>query len=308
MAELTDKEKIIKAVYEDKEQGFGSIKDTFKQANEKDKSIKLDDVKKYLDKQPFRQTQFTYKKFNSYVSPGPIFELEMDLVDFTDKAKENDGYRYGLVAIDNFTKFAWVVPMKQKDGISTREAFKEIIEKMGKKPKQMYSDQDGAFERKAFVKFLNESQIKHITSLTGAHTVERFNRTLKEKTQVRLDAMGLDRDKWVDQLKPILNKYNNTEHTTIKMSPNDAKKPQNEMTVKFNLELKAQKNRKYPELKKDSDVRVMIKKDNKTKGYWPKWSKKVYKIIFIKDGKDYMVNDVVDGKRKVYRRHELLKV
>ncbi len=38
--------------------------------------------------------------------------------------------------------------------------------------------------------------------------------------------MGLDRDKWVDQLKPILNKYNNTEHTTIKMSPNDAKKPQ----------------------------------------------------------------------------------
>ena len=40
MAELTDKEKIIKAVYEDKEQGFGSIKDTFKQAYEKDKSIK----------------------------------------------------------------------------------------------------------------------------------------------------------------------------------------------------------------------------------------------------------------------------
>ena len=86
MAELTDKERIIKAVYEDKEQGFGSIKDTFKQAVKKDPSIKLDDVKKYLDKQPHRQTQFTYKKFNSFVSPGPKFEFEMDLIDMTAKA------------------------------------------------------------------------------------------------------------------------------------------------------------------------------------------------------------------------------
>ena len=192
---------------------------------------------------------------------------------------------------------------KPKDVIA---AFKEVIEKMGKTPKQMYSDEEGAFYSTDFIKFLNENKIKHITSIAGAHTVERFNRTLKEKTQVRLDAMGLDRDKWVDQLKPILNKYNNTEHTTIKMSPNDAKKPQNEMTVKFNLELKAKKNRKYPTLNKDSEVRVMMKKEaGKTKGYMPKWSKQVYKVIHVRDGKDYLVND---GKRKVYQRHEILKV
>ena len=94
MAELTAKERIIKEVYEDKEQGYGSIKDTFKQAVKKDPSIKLDDVKKYLDKQEFRQTQFTYKKFNSYISPGPMFEFEVDLIDFTKKAKENDGFRF----------------------------------------------------------------------------------------------------------------------------------------------------------------------------------------------------------------------
>ena len=304
MAELTAKERIIKEVYEDKEQGYGSIKDTFKQAVKKDPSIKLDDVKKYLDKQSFRQTQFTYKKFNSYISPGPMYELEVDLVDFTEKAKQNDGFRYGLVAIDNFTKFAWVVPMKGKKAYNCIEAMKEIIEKFGGPPKQLYSDQEGAFETAGFIRFLNENKIKHITSLSGAHTVERFNRTLKEKTQVRLDAMGLSRDKWVEQLKPILNKYNNTEHTTTKMSPNEAKKPKNEMTVKFNLELKAKKNRQYPELNTDSQVRVMMKKDVKTKGYMPKWSKQVYKIMHIRGGKEYMIND---GKRKVYQRHELLK-
>ena len=42
--------------------------------------------------------------------------------------------------------------------------------------------------------------------ISGAHTIERFNRTLKENIQTRLDAMGLDRDKWVSQLEPILNK------------------------------------------------------------------------------------------------------
>ena len=56
----------------------------------------------------------------------------------------------------------------------------------------------------------------------GAHTIERFNRTLKENIQTRLDAMDLDRDKWVRQLELILNKYNNTEHRTIKMTPNEA--------------------------------------------------------------------------------------
>ena len=90
----------------------------------------------------------------------------------------------------------------------------------------MYSDQEGSFNTAEFIKLLNEKKIKHITTIAGAHTVERFNRTLKEKIQTRLDAMGLDRDKWLEQLNPILNKYNNTVHSTIEMTPNEAKKNQ----------------------------------------------------------------------------------
>ena len=304
MAELTDKEKIIKNVYEDKELGYGSVRDTFKQAVKKDSSIKYDDVKNYLNKLQHRQTQFQYKSFNSFVSQHPLFELEVDLIDLTKKAKENNGFRYCLVAINNFTKFAWGVAMKTKKPNDIINAFKEILEKIGI-PKQIYTDEEGAFYSIKFVRLLNEKKIKHITSISGAHVIERFNRTLKEKIQTRLDAMGLDRDKWLEQLKPILNKYNNTEHNTIKMTPNDALKKDNEMIVKFNLELKSRRQRKYPELKKDDEVRVLQKKEaGKTKGYFPKWSKEIYKVIHIKDD-DYMIND---GKRKVYLRHELLKV
>ena len=88
MAELTDKENIIKNIYEDKELGYGSIRDTFQQAVKKDPTIKYEDVKKYLDKLPHRQTQFKYKGFNSFVSPHPLFELEVDLIDLTKKQKK----------------------------------------------------------------------------------------------------------------------------------------------------------------------------------------------------------------------------
>ena len=42
-------------------------------------------------------------------------------------------------------------------------------------------------------------------TVDGAHTIERLNRTLREKRQTRLDAMGLDRDNWLSQLEPIIN-------------------------------------------------------------------------------------------------------
>ena len=151
MSELTDKEKIIKDVYEDKEKGFGSVRDTYQQAYKKDPSIRYTDVKQYLDKQKHRQTQFKYKGFNSFISPHPLFEIEVDLIDLTTKAQENDGYRYCMVAIDNFTKIAWGVAMKTKQPTDVVNAFKEILDKIGI-PKQMYSDQEGSFNNAEFIR------------------------------------------------------------------------------------------------------------------------------------------------------------
>ena len=94
----------------------------------------------------------------------------------------------------------------------------------------------------------------------GAHTIERFNRTLKENIQTRFDAMSLDRDKWVSHLEPIINKYNNTKHSTIKMSPNDAKNGNNHLTVSYNIWDGAKRNRKYPDTKVGDEVRVIIKR------------------------------------------------
>ena len=140
--------------------------------------------------------------------------------------------------------------------------------------------------------------------VSGAHTVERLNRTIKEHIQTRLDAMGLDRDKWVSQLAPIINKYNNTEQRTIHMTPNEARKPSSSTDVSFHLWNNSKHDRKYPVLHVGDPVRVLMKKQTHTKGYHPKWSPVLFRVQYIK-GHDYLIND---GKRKVYIRHELLKI
>ena len=61
---MTDKNQIIKEVYENPVSGYGSIKDSFQQAIKKDASITYDDVKQYVNKLQHRQTQYTNKFFN----------------------------------------------------------------------------------------------------------------------------------------------------------------------------------------------------------------------------------------------------
>ena len=106
------KENVLRKVYYN-EDGFGSINETYKEAKKQLNTITIEDTKTWLEKQKGRQTK-AYKGFNSYVADEPLEEIQIDLVDFTKNASENDGYRYCLVAVDVFTKMLWGVPIKNK--------------------------------------------------------------------------------------------------------------------------------------------------------------------------------------------------
>ena len=51
----------------------------------------------------------------------------VDLADMQSLSKYNKGIKYLLCAIDIFSKYAWVVPLKDKRGISIVNAFQKII-------------------------------------------------------------------------------------------------------------------------------------------------------------------------------------
>ena len=71
-------------------------------------------------------------------------QWQMDLADMQSLKQYNDGYRYLLVCIDVFSKYAWIVPIKSKTAPALVEAFKVILSS-GRKPHKIMTDQGTEF-------------------------------------------------------------------------------------------------------------------------------------------------------------------
>ena len=69
----------------------------------------------------------------------------VDLADMQSLSKYNKGIKYLLCAIDLFSKYAWVVPIKDKKGTSIVNAFQKIISE-GRKPNKTWVDQGSEFK------------------------------------------------------------------------------------------------------------------------------------------------------------------
>ena len=53
-------------------------------------------------------------------------------------SKYNKGIRYLLCVIDLFNKYAWVVPLEDKKGVSIVNAFQNILSNSKKKPNKIW--------------------------------------------------------------------------------------------------------------------------------------------------------------------------
>ena len=140
---------------------------------------------------------------------------EVDLADMQSLSKYNKGIKYLLCAIDLFSKYAWVIPMKDKKSTSIVNAFKKIISE-GRKPNKTWVDQGSEFCNKSFTDFLKMNNIEIYSTFNEEKSAlpERFIRTLKNKIYKHMTAIS--KNIYVDVFDDIV-KYNNTVHKTIKM-------------------------------------------------------------------------------------------
>ena len=90
-----------------------------------------------MNKRDDIQVETKPKTFNSFVSPGAKFEFGIDIMDMGSKGAASNT-RYGLVSVCNFTKFAKVVPIKDRTPEAMIDGLKKVFTSMGK-PKQLYS-------------------------------------------------------------------------------------------------------------------------------------------------------------------------
>ena len=204
----------------------------------------------------------------------------LDILDLKDYGpKNNRGYRYVLVTIDNFSKFAWTVPLKNKNALTIKDSFENILINSKRKPNLIESDRGREFYNNIFQDFLNKNDIKLYSrnSSLGAVFAERFNRTIRDLLKKIVFEQG--DGKWIDVLPTITKQYNNRIHSSIKLSPKDASLKKNEGFVYRNLLDKRKKVK--PKYELGDLVRTADLKKTFSKGDMTNWSYKLYKITEI---------------------------
>ena len=207
----------------------------------------------------------------------------LDILDLKDDGFENNRrYRYVLVSIDTFSKFGWTKPLKNKNAITIKDSFENIIIKSKRKPNLIETDRGKEFYNNIFQDFLNKNNIKLYSrnSSHGAVFAERFNRTIRDLLKKIVFEQG-DAN-WIDILPTITKQYNNKVHSSTKLTPILASLKKNEGYVYKNLLDKREKVK--PKFQINDLVRTADLKKTFSKGDTTNWSFKLFKITeIIKD-------------------------
>ena len=113
-----------------------------------------------------------------------------------------------------FSKYAFVVPLKDTKSVTITNAFQNILDKSKRKPNKICTDQGSEFYNTHFKKWLKDNDIimYSIHNEGKSFLAERFIRTLKNKIYKHMTAIS--KSAYFDVLDDIFNEYNNTCHNT----------------------------------------------------------------------------------------------
>ena len=144
------------------EAGFGSKNTTLKDAREKNKSITMKDVEYFFKNSV--EIKMNPRGYNSFVAPHNNHRYQVDILYslFLKKLKVKRRYRAGLVCIDCLSKYAIAVPVRRKETGSVIQGTKKAIEKMGKKPEIIYTDDEKAIASGEFQAYVERKALNCI--------------------------------------------------------------------------------------------------------------------------------------------------
>ena len=200
----------------------------------------------------------------------------VDLADMQLLSKQNKGIKYLLCVIDLFSKYAFVVPLKDKKGASVVKGFEKIINESGRRPNKIWVDQGSEFYNKTFKNWLISEGIEMYSTHNEGKSVvaERFIRTLKNKLYKHMTAIG--KSVYWNVLDDVVDKYNNTVNKSIGMKPKDVKSNKKAVYVE-------ESNEKSARFSVGDRVRISKFKNIFAKGYTPNWSKEIFVVNKIKN-------------------------
>ena len=143
-----------------------------------------------------------------------------DLGDMLLMSKFNKGFRFLLCAIDIYSKYAWVIPLKDKKCITIINGFQKILDESNRKLNNIWVDKSSKFYNRSMKSWLEKNDIEiYSTHNKGKYVIaERFIKALNNKMYKDMTSVV-----YIDKLDDIVNKYNNTYSNTIIMNLVDVK-------------------------------------------------------------------------------------
>jgi transposase InsO family protein len=175
----------------------------------------------------------------------------MDIGDMIELKTKDEQARYILTIIDIFSKYAMVFVLKDKSAEEAYKAIQTAFKTMGI-PRSVYTDEGAEFKGKVQELFKGEG-IQHITTVAHAHVVERLIRTIKNGIH---DRVRFNKAPWEDMLPYVIDKYNNTIHSSTGYKPKEAVNDKYAMEIKVKLELNARTKRRLPNISIGDKVKV----------------------------------------------------
>ena len=131
--------------------GFKKLKNTTKSSSlERSSSILADELHKPIIRKFDKRKVYSQFKDNIWGE---------DLADMESLSRKNKSIKYLLCVIDLYSKYVFVIPLKDKKGISIVNAFNKIIKQSNRKPNKIWVDQGGEFYNNVFEKWLSDNDI-----------------------------------------------------------------------------------------------------------------------------------------------------
>lgn len=247
------------------------------------------DEAKELHKQVVRK----FRK-RRYITYGIDHIWAADLLIMKKYSKENDGFKYILVVIDTFSKYLWMIPLKQKSASYVTPAFEKIVVSSKRTPRFLHTDKGTEFTNKVFRSFLQKHDITlyHSETVEKSMIVERVNRSCNMKLKLFFEVNK--NHKWVRLLPTILREYNEQDfHRTIGTQPAKVNK-KNEKDILLRMYPLDKFSLGKPKLKVGDRVRLSRYKDLFAEKYSRNWTTEIFVIDKIKytDPITFVVKDL----------------
>ena len=191
-------------------------------------------------------------------------------------SKFKKGFRFLFCVIDIYSKYAWVISLKDKKGITITNAFQKILKESNRKPNKIWVDKGSEFYNRSIKSWLEKDDIGMYSTHNEGKSViaERFIRTLKNK--IYKYTTPVSKNVYIDHLEDI-----------VKMKPVD---------VKLNTYIDSNKkiNFKNPKFKIGDNVRISIYKNFFAKYYFQNWPEEVFVIKKVKNAVPwtYVISDL----------------